>query len=118
MLTHAIEALASTISLLRTTKPQAFCSRSIVVIHTLSMLYLLVAQGRPRSPNCCLEAPYKIARDSQISQPTISRNVQFLRHQANGEPREHMDGKSQEEHSKCSREVKEVPKMAWTSTDS
>jgi predicted transcriptional regulator len=56
---------------------------------------------------------YEIADILKISQPTISRDVQFLREQAKAELREYVEDKLPEEHQRCLRGVTEVLKMAW-----
>ncbi|PWU82045.1 MAG: hypothetical protein DLM72_03780 [Candidatus Nitrosopolaris wilkensis] len=53
---------------------------------------------------------YEIAKELQISRPTISRDTEWLRNQAKEELRQYVEEKLPEEHSRCLRGVNEVLK--------
>ena len=56
---------------------------------------------------------YDIAEALQISQPTISRDVQYLRSRAKEEIKLHINEKLPEEYQLCITGINEVLKIAW-----
>jgi uncharacterized protein YerC len=56
---------------------------------------------------------YEIAETMHISQPTISRDIQYLRQQAKEELRFHIEEKLPDEYQRCLRGINEVLKIAW-----
>ena len=56
---------------------------------------------------------YDIAEALQISQPTISRDVQYLRSRARDEIKLHINEKLPEEYQLCITGINEVLKIAW-----
>ncbi len=56
---------------------------------------------------------YDIAEVLQISQPTISRDVQYLRSKAKEEIKLHINEKLPEEYQRCLTGINQVLKIAW-----
>jgi hypothetical protein len=56
---------------------------------------------------------YDIAETLQISQPTISRDVQYLRSKAKEEIKQHIHEKLPEEYQRCLTGISHVLKFAW-----
>src|SRR5215207_4547821 len=55
----------------------------------------------------------EIARMLQISEPTISRDIEFLRESANETIRNHIQGKLPCEYTKCIQGLEEIIKEGW-----
>ncbi|MGB0025484.1 MAG: hypothetical protein WBP64_01465 [Nitrososphaeraceae archaeon] len=60
---------------------------------------------------------YDIAEVLQISQPTISRDVQYLRSKAKEEIKLHINEKLPEEYQRCLTGINQVLKIAWDMTN-